>query len=146
MKGILITLSTFLLLMAPACQSSSTKTRNITVATDSLINTGGNHVEEAYREGARLIAANDCFTCHAIDKKVVGPSFKDIARKYHHYPGTIDNLQSSIVKGSRGIWGSNQVMTPHPNLSADDARKMIHYIFSLDSTDVNDTTGTRILK
>ncbi len=136
----------FLLLLAWACQSADKRKNKPTTATDSLINNSANTAPALYREGAKLIAANDCLTCHDINKTLVGPSYKDIARKYHHYEGTIDNLVSSIIQGSRGIWGSAKAMTPHPNLAPADARKMVQYIFSLDSTDEKDTSGTRILK
>lgn len=113
-----------------------------TPATDSVINQGHGAADSAFSEGARLIARNDCLTCHNIDKKVVGPSYKDVARKYrNNYEGTVDNLASSIIHGSRGIWGQ-AAMTPHPNLSHEDARKMILYIFSLrDSLPVQDTAA-----
>ncbi|BAV06368.1 cytochrome c [Filimonas lacunae] len=131
-----------LLLFFVACNSGNSGATGSHNATESLINTAANIVPEEFRNGARLITANDCFTCHAVDSVVKGPAFKIIAQKYQHLDGVVSNLSRSIISGSKGIWGDEQ-MTAHPNLSNADAREMILYIFSLDSTHTYDTTGTR---
>lgn len=77
-----------------------------------------------------LIGSNDCTTCHAIDRKVIGPAYKDVAKKYEDNQATEDTLISKVKHGGSGNWG-NIAMTPHPNLSDDDARLMIKYILSL---------------
>lgn len=118
------------------------KKGSATSGTDSLINTSGTVAPEEFREGARLITVNDCLTCHQLEKKTVGPSYREIARKYPHSEGNVDNLVISIIRGSRNIWGP-QVMTPHPEVPVKDAQAMVRYIFSLDSTHTKDTTGTR---
>lgn len=88
--------------------------------------TGGIDAEKALT----LIGSNDCTTCHAIDKKVIGPAYKDVAKKYEDNQATEDTLISKVKHGGSGNWG-NIAMTPHPNLSDDDARVMIKYILSL---------------
>jgi cytochrome c len=77
-----------------------------------------------------LIGSNDCTTCHAIDKKVIGPAYKDVAKKYEDNQATEDTLISKVKHGGSGNWG-NIAMTPHPNLSDEDARVMVKYILSL---------------
>ena len=77
-----------------------------------------------------LIGSNDCTTCHGIDKKVIGPAYKDVAKKYEDNQATEDTLISKVKHGGSGNWG-NIAMTPHPNLSDEDARIMIKYILSL---------------
>ena len=77
-----------------------------------------------------LIGSNDCTTCHAIDRKVIGPAYKDVAKKYEDNQATEDTLVSKVKHGGSGNWG-NIAMTPHPNLSDDDARLMVKYILSL---------------
>lgn len=104
-----------------------------TSATDSIINSAGSSADSAYREGARLIAANDCFTCHKVDEKLNGPSYKEIAAKYHFNQGNVENLTHSIINGSKGIWGEQQ-MVPHPNITVTDAKEMVRFILSLDTT------------
>ncbi len=98
--------------------------------TNDIINTGGEAAEKQYEKGARLLARDDCFTCHSIDKKMVGPSYVEIAAKYHNDPKYADYLANSVVKGSKGIYG-DAVMTPHPNIGYNDIREMLKYILSL---------------
>lgn len=111
----------------------------ISPATDSLINSGGRSADSSLQAGATLITRGDCFTCHTIEKKLVGPSYKDVARKYQPLEGNLDKLATAIIHGSKGIWGEAP-MTPHPNITQEDARKMVLYIFSLkDNLPVQDT-------
>jgi len=90
--------------------------------TDSLINGSGYFADTAYREGANLIAKNDCFTCHTINQQSIGPSFMQIAEKYHQTNGTAENLAQSVIKGSKGQWG-DKVMVAHPTISFIEAKK-----------------------
>lgn len=87
---------------------------------------GGANAEKALE----LIGSNDCMTCHAIDSKLIGPSYKDVANKYENNSATVDTLISKIKNGGSGNWGQI-AMTPHPTLSDDDARTMVEYILSL---------------
>lgn len=68
---------------------------------------------------------NNCMTCHSVDKKLVGPSFRDVARKY---AGTsADVLAVSIKKGGAGKWGAIP-MPAYPQLSEADAQKLATWI------------------
>lgn len=84
----------------------------------------------ANEKGLELIGASDCMTCHALDRKVIGPAYVDVAKKYENTDAVIDTLVSKIKKGGMGNWG-NIPMTPHPDLSDADAREMVKYIMSL---------------
>ncbi len=77
-----------------------------------------------------LIANSDCMACHAIDRKLIGPSYQEVAEKYEVTDAVIDTLIHKIQKGGTGNWG-NVPMTPHPDLSDADAKTMVHYILSL---------------
>lgn len=77
-----------------------------------------------------LIGSSDCMTCHAIDRKVIGPSYKDVAKKYEDTPANVDTLVSKVIHGGSGNWG-NIAMLPHPNLPEADAKIMVKYILSL---------------
>ena len=83
-----------------------------------------------YQKGLALIAANDCLTCHKVDEKSTGPSFRQIAGKYALNQGNIENLANKIIKGGKGLWG-DVAMTPHPNLPEKQAQEMARYILSL---------------
>jgi cytochrome c len=84
----------------------------------------------ASEKGLELIGSNDCMTCHALDHKVIGPAYKDVAKKYEDNKTVEDTLISKIKRGGMGNWG-NIPMTPHPDLSEADAREMVKYILSL---------------
>jgi len=53
-----------------------------------------------------LAKAKNCMGCHAVDKKVLGPSFKDVAAKYAGQKDAEAMLAQKIIKGSSGVWGA----------------------------------------
>jgi cytochrome c len=81
--------------------------------------------------GSALIAARDCKTCHNIDGKMIGPSYKMVAEKYPTSEGMIDELAKKIISGGSGRWGT-VAMPPHQDVSVNDARDMARFILSLD--------------
>ena len=83
-----------------------------------------------YEKGLELIGSNDCTTCHAIDKKITGPAYVDVAKKYDNTDAVKKELVTKIINGGAGNWG-NIPMTPHPTLSESDAMEMVNYIMSL---------------
>jgi cytochrome c len=52
-----------------------------------------------------LATSKNCMACHAVDKKLVGPSYKDVAAKYAGQKDAVDKLAVKIVKGGSGVWG-----------------------------------------
>ena len=52
-----------------------------------------------------LAKSKNCMACHAVEKKLVGPSFKDVAAKYANQKDATDKLAAKIVKGGGGVWG-----------------------------------------
>ena len=52
-----------------------------------------------------LATAKNCMACHAVDKKLVGPAYKDVAAKYAGQKDAVDKLAAKIVKGGSGVWG-----------------------------------------
>jgi cytochrome c len=52
-----------------------------------------------------LATSKNCMACHAVDKKLVGPAFKDIAAKYASDKSAVDKLATKITKGGSGVWG-----------------------------------------
>ncbi len=53
-----------------------------------------------------LATAKNCMACHAVDKKLVGPSYKEVAAKYGGDKTAVDKLAGKIMKGGSGIWGA----------------------------------------
>ena len=81
-------------------------------------------------EGLALMAKTDCNTCHNMDTKVVGPSYKAIAAKYPNNAANVSKLSASIMKGEVGAWGTVP-MPAHGAVTQADADKMSGYILSL---------------
>ncbi|MBI1888216.1 MAG: cytochrome C biogenesis protein CcsA [Nitrosomonadales bacterium] len=80
-------------------------------------------------DAMQLAKKNNCFACHTIDKKMVGPSFKDIAAKYRSDPGAEALLMDRIAKGGSGVWGV-MVMPPNPKTSEADRRILAKLVLS----------------
>jgi cytochrome c len=83
-----------------------------------------------YVKGLELEAKSDCGTCHKLDEKLVGPTFREIAAKYPMNDATIDSLSEKVIKGGAGNWGQVP-MTPHPDMSQEDAKAIVKYILLL---------------
>ena len=84
----------------------------------------------ASEKGLELIGSSDCTACHAIDRKVIGPAYIDVAKKYENTPAIVDTLVAKVKHGGMGNWG-NVPMTPHPDLPDSDVKEMVQYILSL---------------
>lgn len=83
-----------------------------------------------YQKGLSLVSKSNCFTCHKIDDKLVGPTYRDIANKYASQSDAVAVLGQKIIKGGSGVWG-NVPMLPHPELSIEEAESMAKYILLL---------------
>jgi cytochrome c len=83
-----------------------------------------------YVKGLELEAKSDCGTCHKLDEKLVGPSFREIAAKYPNNDATIDSLSEKVIKGGAGNWGQVP-MTPHADMPKEDAKAIVKYIMLL---------------
>ena len=81
-------------------------------------------------DGEKLIAKSDCVGCHKLDKKLIGPSYLDIAKKYPSSEKNVAYLSGKIIKGGSGVWGTIP-MAAHTSLKKDDAKSMAKYILSL---------------
>lgn len=83
-----------------------------------------------YIKGLELEAKSDCGTCHKVDDKLVGPSFREIAARYEMNDATIDSLAGKIIHGGAGNWGQVP-MTAHPDMPEEDAKAIVKYIMLL---------------
>jgi len=77
-----------------------------------------------------LIGSKGCTACHAIDKKLIGPAYLDVSKKYEATQATIDTLANKVIKGGKGVWGEVP-MTGNSNVTPDEAKQMVTYILSL---------------
>ena len=77
-----------------------------------------------------LAQSKNCMACHAVDKKLVGPSYKDVAAKYAGQNGAVDKLADKVVKGGGGVWGPVP-MPANSQVSAAEAKTLTTWILSL---------------
>ena len=77
-----------------------------------------------------LAKAKNCLSCHAVDKKIVGPAYQDVARKYAGQKDASDKLASKIMKGGAGVWGVIP-MPVNSQVNEAEARKLANWILSL---------------
>jgi cytochrome c len=76
-----------------------------------------------------LAQQKGCTACHAVDKKLVGPSYHDVALKYKTQKNAVDYLSRKVIKGSVGVWGP--VPMPPNAVSEAEARQLSQWIVSL---------------
>ncbi len=77
-----------------------------------------------------LLTKNGCTACHAVDKKVVGPSYQDVAAKYKGDAKAAAMLFDKVKKGGSGVWGQVP-MPPNPQVSDADLKKIIADVLAL---------------
>jgi len=77
-----------------------------------------------------LAQSKICMGCHAVDRKLIGPSFKDVAARYAGQPEAGARLAEKIVKGSAGTWGAVP-MPANPKISADQARQLAAWVLTV---------------
>ncbi|MCX7693708.1 c-type cytochrome [Tepidimonas taiwanensis] len=77
-----------------------------------------------------LAKAKNCMACHAVDKKLVGPAYKDIAKKYAGDAKAADMLANKIQKGGAGVWGAVP-MPANPQVNEAEAKKLAAWVLSL---------------
>lgn len=85
------------------------------------------HQQAAIPRGQSLIEASDCKSCHAIDKKSVGPSYQEVAKHYKDNKDAESILVKKIMTGGSGVWGK-VAMAAHPNLKKEDVQEMVAWI------------------
>ncbi|MCX9157462.1 c-type cytochrome [Niveibacterium sp. 24ML] len=78
---------------------------------------------------ADLAKAKNCMACHAVDKKVVGPAYKDVAAKYKGDKAAEAKLIEKVKKGGAGVWG-NVPMPPNPQVNDAEAKQLVQWVLS----------------
>ena len=77
-----------------------------------------------------LAQSKNCMACHAVDKKLVGPAYKEVAAKYAGDSGAVDKLAIKIQKGGSGVWGAIP-MPANPQVNDEEAKKLAAWVMSL---------------
>lgn len=80
-----------------------------------------------------LAQKNACLSCHSVDKKVVGPAFKDVAAKYAGDKAAHDRLVAKVKAGGKGVWGPIP-MPANPGVTPEDLDKIVSWVLGLPGT------------
>lgn len=114
--------------------SSSTTTETTTATPPAT--TAPVSLEDKYKDDPVFIAGSaktkeaGCTACHMVERKIVGPSYADVAAKYENNAENVALLTSHVIEGHVGTWGEIQ-MPPHPQLAKEDVETMIKYVLLL---------------
>jgi cytochrome c len=77
-----------------------------------------------------LATAKNCMACHAVDKKLVGPAYKEVAAKYAGQKDAVDKLAVKIMKGGSGVWGPVP-MPANTQVNEAEAKKLAAWVMSV---------------
>lgn len=77
-----------------------------------------------------LAKSKNCMACHAVDKKLVGPAYKDVAKKYGGDAKAVDMLATKIMKGGSGVWGAIP-MPANAQVNEAEAKKLAAWVMGM---------------
>jgi cytochrome c len=97
---------------------------------DKTLLAQGHQANTGFATGKRLIDLSDCKACHTVDKRSVGPSYQEIAKRYEKESGALKYLTEKVIKGGGGVWGQH-AMSAHPQLKQSEVEDMVKYVLSL---------------
>ena len=83
-----------------------------------------------YIKGLEKVKGSDCTGCHQVERKLIGPSYADVAAKYENTEENVTMLAQKVIAGGVGVWGEIP-MAAHPNLTEEDAKDMVRYVLLL---------------
>ncbi len=95
----------------------------VSAATLGLLLASGAQADE------KIAQANGCMTCHQIDKKILGPSFKDVAAKYKGDKAAEATLIKKVKDGGKGVWGE-MPMPPNAHVKDADITAIVKWILA----------------
>ena len=76
-----------------------------------------------------LAQSSGCMTCHAVDRKVIGPSFKDVAAKYSGNKAAEADLFKKVKAGGKGVWG-DMPMPPNAHIKDEDIKTLVRWVLT----------------
>lgn len=79
----------------------------------------------------QLAKSKNCMACHAVDNKIVGPAFKDVAKKYAGQKDAETKLTQKVLDGGGGVWGAVPMPANKGQVSEAEARQLVKWVLSL---------------
>lgn len=122
--------------LAYACGGSSSESTETSTMTQAPAQEVKVSLEDKYKDDPIFVTGSakakeaGCTACHMVERKVVGPSYADVAEKYENTPENITMLTDHVINGNVGNWGEIQ-MPSHPQLERADVEDMIKYVLLL---------------
>ena len=104
------------------------KTKHAVLAVSALLASSGAFALDAAAAKA-LASKSACLACHAADKKLVGPSYKDVAAKHQGQADAVDKVAARIKSGGSGMYGPVP-MPPQPNLKDDELKLLAAWVLA----------------
>lgn len=89
----------------------------------------GGGIAQAAADGEALAKENGCLSCHSVAKRVVGPAYQAVAKKYKGDSGAAARLEKKVRNGSKGVWGQTP-MPPQTNVSDADLKTIIAWVLA----------------
>ena len=83
-----------------------------------------------YIKGFAIVEKSDCFTCHKIEERNIGPAWRDVAAKYAGQDTAVKYLAHKIINGGAGVWGQVP-MAAHPTFTQEEAETVAKYVLLL---------------
>jgi cytochrome c len=96
----------------------------------SLLASGGAHAVLTNAQAEAMMKKDGCAACHAVEKKVVGPAYADVAAKYRTDKDAVAKLSKAVKGGSTGVWGPIP-MPPNAATSDADIKELVTWIMTL---------------
>ena len=90
---------------------------------------GGARADVNAAKAMQLAQKYNCLACHAVDKKLVGPAYKDVAKKYAGDKSAPEKLEHKVKSGGSGVWGA--IPMPPNNVPDADIKTLVHWVLSL---------------
>jgi len=102
----------------------------ITLAVTAMVAAGAAHAVLDNAAAEALMKKDGCAACHAVDKKIVGPSYADVAAKYKGDKDAVTKLTKKVKEGGSGAWGPTP-MPPNAATSTSDITDLVTWILTL---------------
>ena len=102
----------------------------LVLAAASLIGMQAAQADVDMAKGDALAKANNCMACHAIDKKLVGPAYQDVAKKYKGDKEAEAKLIAKVKAGGAGVWGQIPMPPNSPKVSDADIKTLVEWVLA----------------
>ena len=117
--------------MVAASQTAAAPTQTTSPAQPVVTQSQEGAMASADSEMRALAQKSGCFACHAIDRKLVGPAWNEVAAKYRGQKDAEARLIAKVTKGGSGVWGNTPMPPNAPRVGESDIKSLVRFILSL---------------